>query len=135
MMSTSVVKELSAWFSNTIELKFLCLNDIEKQIFIKENPIVPSKTICSICGFLLDVHTRGEHKRWYDFIIECEYLFLRNIYSDTDLQKMKIDDIEKCYEIFDRLVELFPVVESALEDGNTSVEFENFIIEELDDVY
>ena len=66
-----------------------------------------SETPCSICGFLLDVEAEGKHKRWYDFIVECEYLFLRNIYSDTDLQNMKIDSIEKYYEIFDRLVDLF----------------------------
>ena len=48
---------------------------------------------------------------------------------------MKIEDIEKYYEIFDRLVELSPVVESALEDGDTCVEFEDFMLEELDNVY
>ena len=37
---------------------------------------------------------------------------------------MKIEDIEKYYETFDRLVGLFPVVESALEDGDISVEFQ-----------
>ena len=84
---------------------------------------------------MLDVRTSGEHKRWYEFTVECEYLFLRNIYSDTDLQKMEIDDIEKYYEIFDRLVDLFPVVESALEDGNTGTEFEDFMSVELDNLY
>ena len=44
---------------------------------------------------------------------------------------MEIDDIEKYYEIFD----LFPVVESALEDGDTSTEFEDFMSEELDNLY
>ena len=48
---------------------------------------------------------------------------------------MKIDDIEKYYEIFDRLVELFPVVESVLEDENTSTEFEDFMLEGLDNLY
>ena len=84
---------------------------------------------------MLDVRARGEHKRWFDFIVECKRLFLRNIYSDIDLQKMKIDDIEKYYEMFDKLVELFPVVEGALEDGDTSVVFEGFMIDELDSVY
>ena len=36
---------------------------------------------------------------------------------------------------FGRLVELFPVVEGALEDGDTSVAFEDFMIDELDSVY
>ena len=48
---------------------------------------------------------------------------------------MKIEDIEKYYEILDRLVELFPVVERALEDGNTCTEFEDFMLEELDNIY
>ena len=55
---------------------------------------MPSETPCSICGFLLDVEAERKYKRWYDCILECEYLFLRNIYSDTDLQNMKIDNIE-----------------------------------------
>ena len=76
-------------FSDTIKSKFLDLNNIKKQNFVKENQFVPSKTVCSICGFLLDVHARGKHKRWYDFIVECEHLFLRNIYSDTDLKKIE----------------------------------------------
>ena len=48
---------------------------------------------------------------------------------------MKIDDIEKYYQIFDRHVDLFPVVESALEDGDTSTEFEDFMSEELYNLY
>ena len=55
--------------------KYLEINDLKKQAFSKENPVVPSKTTCSICGFLLDAETRGENKRWYDFIVEGEYLF------------------------------------------------------------
>ena len=84
---------------------------------------------------MLDVHARGDHKRWYAFIVECEHLFVRNIYSDTDLQKKKIDDIEKYYEIFHRLVELFPVVEGSLVDGDTSAAFEDFMIDELDSAF
>ena len=48
---------------------------------------------------------------------------------------MEIDGIEKYCEIFDRLVDLFPVIESALEDGDTSTEFEDFMSEELDNLY
>ena len=73
---------LNAWISDTVKSKFLDLTDIKKQIFMKENPFVPSKTICSICGFLLDVHTRGEHKRWYDFIVEYKNFF-KEIFTVT----------------------------------------------------
>ena len=80
---------LSNCFSNNIKTKFLKLDDIKKQMFIKENPIVPSKTTCCICGFILGTEACGEHQRWYNFIAEMEYLFLRNIYSEIDLEKME----------------------------------------------
>ena len=58
-----IIDTLNDWFSNVIKPKFFELNGIKKQIFIKENPIVPSKTTCSICGFLLDVEADSkEHK-------------------------------------------------------------------------
>ena len=63
------IDPLNNWFSNTIKPKFLELNDIKKQLFIKENPAVPSKITCCIRGFLLDTDACGEHKMWYDFII------------------------------------------------------------------
>ena len=50
---------LDNWFLNTIKAKFLELDDIKKHIFIKENPFVPSQTICCICGFLLDAEAFG----------------------------------------------------------------------------
>ena len=37
--------------------------------------------------------------------------------------------MDKCYEIFDRLVELFPIFESAFKDGDTCVELEDFMSE------
>ena len=88
-----------------------------------------------IYGFLRDVQTAGEHKRWFDFIVECKYLSSRNIYSNNGLQKLKINDVEKYYEIFARLVDLFSVVESALEDGDIGFEFKEFMEVELDNVY
>ena len=84
---------------------------------------------------MLDVQEEGEHNRWYDFIAECEYLLLRNVYNDTELKCMKEEDIEKYYENFNRLVDLFPVVERALETEEESSEFNDFVIEELENVY
>ena len=73
------IDTLNDWFSNIINPAFLEINDIKKQWhqknFIKKNPVIPSKTTCYICGFLQDVQARGERKRWYDFIVKCEYLF------------------------------------------------------------
>ena len=53
---------------------------------MKENPIIPSKTTCYICG---NVETCGEHDRWYDFIVEREHLFIRNINTEDGLEQME----------------------------------------------
>ena len=51
---------LNYCFSKLIKPKFLELNDIKKQDFVKENPLIPSETTCGICGFLLDTKASGE---------------------------------------------------------------------------
>ena len=51
---------------------------------------------------------------------------MRIIYTDSDLQKMDIGNIEKYYDIFNKLVGLFPVLETTLEDENASFEVEEF---------
>ena len=84
---------------------------------------------------MLNVQTAVGHKRLYDFIVECKHLFLRNVYSSVDLDEMNISDIEKYYEIIDWFLELFPVVENALDDGDRSVEFKDFMLEDLDGAY
>ena len=109
------VDTLNDWFTNIIKPKFLELSDVKRQIFIKKNKIIPFKTTCSICRFLLNVEVEGEHKRWYNFVVERQHLFLRDIFTLNELKEMKIDNIEEYYEIIDRLVELFPEVENALE--------------------
>ena len=88
---------LNDWFSNTVKPNFFELNDIKTQIYRNENWIIPTKTTCLTCGFLPDVQEEGEHKKGKDFIVECEYLFLRNIYSNDDLKKIGVEDIQKYY--------------------------------------
>ena len=48
---------------------------------------------------------------------------------------MGVDTTEKYSEIFKRLLNLFPVVETALEDGIKSNEFKRFMEEDLNDMY
>ena len=58
---------LKSWFKNTTKSNFLELNDIEKQLFVNENPIIPSRTICCNCGFLLDIESAsGQEFFHYD---------------------------------------------------------------------
>ena len=117
------------------ETKILGLSDVKRLIFIEENKIVPSQTTCSICVFLLDIEIEGEHKRWCNFVVEREHLFLRNVFTLNELREMKIDNIEEYYQIIDRLVESFPEVENALDTEDMSEEFKNFLLENLIDQY
>ena len=90
--------------------------DIKKQTFIKEYPLVPSKTTCYICGFLLHVKACGEHNRWYDFIVERGNLFIRNIYTEDELKQMEnVKNTCNYYAGFEIFTEHVPIIENALE--------------------
>ena len=101
------IDTLVKWFNNTFKAKFLELNDIWKQIFVEENPTDFSKTICSICGFKLFVSNREGPKNplnlttWYNFMVQQEYLFLKNIFSAEDLSRMdNLKTLENFYDVF-----------------------------------
>ena len=86
------VENLTEWFSRIIKPKFFEIDDIKEQIYLKENPVVRSKTKCSICGFPIDADG-GDG--WFDFVVKCEHLFLRNIYTSNELEQMNIETEEK----------------------------------------
>ena len=107
----------------------------KKQAYKKENPIDKQKTICSICGFLLDVNSVC----WIDFIVRCEFLFLKSIYSYEELGKMKIGSEEKFFAVVCRVLEYYPIYEEILqhydEYDQISDRFQDFLVEYLDDTY
>ena len=50
---------------------------MQKQIFIKETPIDPSKTTCCVCGFWVDIegaHQASENKKKEETSFYQEYL-------------------------------------------------------------
>ena len=57
------IDTLNKWFKSGFKSKFLALNEIQKQIFVKENPLNFSKTCCCICGFLLDIEISHGHEK------------------------------------------------------------------------
>ena len=65
-----------------------------------------SSTVCYLCDFPL---TADNEKGWFDFVVRCEYLFLKNIYSYDDLIQMNIENKENYEEILRRLIEFYPV--------------------------
>ena len=74
-------------FNGIFKLKLLELSEIQKQIFVKENPLNWSEMCCCICRFKLSTNTKEGHENakdlttWFDFTVQQEHLFLRNIYS------------------------------------------------------
>ena len=74
---------------------------------------------------MLDVEGEG----WYDFVVNCEHLFLRNIYTSLELKEMDIETTETYCQIIDRLFELYPLFEKALDDSDMSNEFKNLMLE------
>ena len=65
----------------------------------------------------------------------CEHLFLRNIYFADELEKMDIETEEKYTEIINRLLEYYPLFETAIEDGDICDEVRSFLIEDLNECY
>lgn len=108
------INSLNNWFRNTIKIKSLELDDIKKQIYVKENPIVSSKIIYCICGFLIDIESPGEAQHWYDFAVEREHLFIINIYSKKELEDIR--NICSYREYFDRFIELVLLLEKTIEN-------------------
>ena len=101
------VDTLSDLFSRIIKLNFFEIDDIKKQIYKKKNPINKTKTICSICGSPLSI----DSARWFDFIVKCKQLFLRNIYSFHELKTMDIETEEKYRETTYTLFEYYALFE------------------------
>ena len=50
----------------------------------------------SICWFPIDMERSDG---WFDFVVKCEHLFLRNIYTSNELEQMNIETEEKYCEI------------------------------------
>ena len=113
------VDTLTNWFQQTIKLKFLELDNIKKQIFVKENPTVPSKTTCCVCGFLLDIEggcgSEDDKKTWYNFAVEKDHLFIRNVFSKQELADMEnISNIKDYHKEFGPFVKIVMLLEKYL---------------------
>ena len=84
------INTLKDCFSRLIKPNRFEIDSAKKQKFRKGKPI-DKDSLCCICDFSIAVD--GE-KGWFDFVVECEYLFLRNIYSYEDLKQMNIENEE-----------------------------------------
>ena len=94
------INTLKDYFSRLIKPNCFEIDSAKNQKFRKDKPI-DKDSLCCICDFSIAV--AGE-KGWFDFVVECEYLFLRNIYSYEDLKQMKIENEENYKDIIRRLL-------------------------------
>ena len=88
-----IIDVLVKWFNGVFKFRFNELDEVKKQKFSRENPIDCSNEKCVICDLKLSVSLNDGYEKtekttaWYDFLVQKEHLFLRNIYSYEDLKK------------------------------------------------
>ena len=99
------------WFYSKNKKNELSIH--EKRDYETKNPIDWESGKCQICTFPLHVNpsdniTTDNNKMSYgDFIIQKEHKFLRNIFSEEDLQKGDaIKNLESFHESFSRYLRL-----------------------------
>ena len=121
------IDTLNEWFSRIIKLKFFEIDSAVKQKFKKDNPL-DKTAVCCLCDFPLAVDAG---KGWFDFVVRCEHLFVRNIYSYEDLKKLSIESEDSYRNIIRRLIEYCTLFESDLQEGEICDEVLNFLTEDL----
>ena len=97
----------------------------------KINPL-GKNSLCCLCDFPLPADSE---KVWFDFVVRCEYLFLRNIYLYEDLKQLNIENEENYENIIRRLIEYYPLFENAIQEGDMRDEVMSFLLEDLSNCY
>ena len=92
--SALVKKTLLEWFNKKIKSQHLELDFLIKNQYERKNPIDWNNDKCVICKLLLKIVPIGydvpNSKMSYgDFFIRYEHKFLRNIYSDVEINHHK----------------------------------------------
>ena len=73
------IDTLGDWFNRIIKPKFFEKIPVTKEI------------TCTICDFPLSVEAENG---WFEHVAKAEHLFLRNIYSESEMKSMEITDME-----------------------------------------
>ena len=107
-----VKKSLLNWFNKKYKSEFVELIPIKKFRYEKENPINWSVAKCVICKMPLKVEptnykTQDDEMTYGDFIICYEHKFLRNIYTNEQIQDCyQIKNLKSYYEIFQKFISI-----------------------------
>ena len=104
--SALVKKTLLNWFNLEIKRSFDKINPIAKLRYESHNPVNWKNDKCVIWKFLLKTQptnfkTPGDEISFGDFVIRNEHKFLRNIYTEKQINDSEhVKDLECCYDIF-----------------------------------
>ena len=110
--STLVKRTLLKRFNQKFKQQFEKINPIAKLRYESQNPIDWKKSKCAICKFPLksqptSFQTLDDEMSFGDFVIRYEHKFLRNIYTENEVDySYHIKDLESYCEIFEKYIEI-----------------------------
>ena len=103
-------KKLLKWFYQKFKRQFDKINPIKKFTYESQNQIHWQKDKCIICKFSLKLEpanykTSDDKMSFGDFLIRYEHKFLRNIYTDKQLQDSHhLKNLENYYKTFNEYI-------------------------------
>ena len=110
--SALVERILLKWFNQKFKRQFEKINPVAKLRYESQNPIDWKKGKCAICKFPLKIQptnfqTLDDEMSFGDFVIRYEHKFLRNIYTEKEVDySYHIKDLESYCEIFEKYIEI-----------------------------
>ena len=134
-----VKKTLLGWFNKKFTSQFKELNSREKMIYKQQNPLDFHNNKCVICKMPIRISptnakTLDPDMTYDDFIIRYEYKFLRNIYTQKQLEWSEdLVSLDAFYEVFQKFIHFSIEMISLLSDytktslRDISMEVSNFL--------
>ena len=129
---------LMSWFSRKIKSQHLQIDILTKNKYEKKNPINWMEDKCCLCKFPLKVdsmnhNTPNNQKTYGDLYIRDEHKFLRNIYSEDQIQTSpQIPTLENYYKTFQKILRICLSLQSILMRHNDINYIEDFDYEARD---
>ena len=111
--SALIKKTLLKWFNRKFKHQFNKINPIKKQRYESKNPINWKEDKYVICKFLIKLEptnyeTPDDEMSVGDFVIHCQYNFLRNIYTEEQIKDSHhVKDLKSYYEKFEEYTLIF----------------------------
>ena len=129
---------LMGWFNRKIKSQHLQIDILIKNTYEKKNLINSVEDRCCLCKFPLKVdstnHSTPNNQMIYrDFCIRYEHKFLRNIYTEDQIQTSpQISTLENYYKTFQKFLRICLSLQSILISHNDVNDIEDFHYETRD---